>query len=115
MIRRPPRSTLFPYTTLFRSLMASALHQAGRSEESIRRNPDAFLRGPSPSFGTGGTAWAPDSLHFYGKAMATPIRFFLFEKTESQNSRGFLLRLRRLVISLAFPLRVLGAAGDCRR
>src|SRR5690242_21410730 len=26
MIRRPPRSTLFPYTTLFRSLM---LHQRG--------------------------------------------------------------------------------------
>src|SRR2546430_7359936 len=24
MIRRPPRSTLFPYTTLFRSLMAQA-------------------------------------------------------------------------------------------
>src|SRR5258708_21003522 len=25
MIRRPPRSTLFPYTTLFRSTMASVL------------------------------------------------------------------------------------------
>src|SRR5258708_10847552 len=25
MIRRPPRSTLFPYTTLFRSLLFSAL------------------------------------------------------------------------------------------
>src|SRR5256884_5618989 len=25
MIRRPPRSTLFPYTTLFRSLLATAL------------------------------------------------------------------------------------------
>src|SRR2546422_7325625 len=25
MIRRPPRSTLFPYTTLFRSLAAAAL------------------------------------------------------------------------------------------
>src|SRR5436190_9208253 len=25
MIRRPPRSTLFPYTTLFRSYLASAL------------------------------------------------------------------------------------------
>src|SRR5258708_30308685 len=25
MIRRPPRSTLFPYTTLFRSLLAEAL------------------------------------------------------------------------------------------
>src|SRR3712207_7483148 len=26
MIRRPPRSTLFPYTTLFRSVEGSALH-----------------------------------------------------------------------------------------
>src|SRR3712207_7563180 len=25
MIRRPPRSTLFPYTTLFRSLVASSI------------------------------------------------------------------------------------------
>src|SRR5438094_1770731 len=30
MIRRPPRSTLFPYTTLFRSLeIAARLHEAG--------------------------------------------------------------------------------------
>src|SRR2546426_1370717 len=28
MIRRPPRSTLFPYTTLFRSHVWSRLHQA---------------------------------------------------------------------------------------
>src|SRR5690348_17591880 len=27
MIRRPPRSTLFPYTTLFRSVAAVRLHQ----------------------------------------------------------------------------------------
>src|SRR2546427_7942491 len=27
MIRRPPRSTLFPYTTLFRSLLANAVSQ----------------------------------------------------------------------------------------
>src|SRR5260370_28413564 len=33
MIRRPPRSTLFPYTTLFRSL------RSARSLESISRNP----------------------------------------------------------------------------
>src|SRR3712207_7909509 len=36
MIRRPPRSTLFPYTTLFRSLHAGAHrlvggHRAGRA------------------------------------------------------------------------------------
>src|SRR2546422_4153309 len=29
MIRRPPRSTLFPYTTLFRSLLDSLLVQIG--------------------------------------------------------------------------------------
>src|SRR2546425_7782225 len=30
MIRRPPRSTLFPYTTLFRSLHARDVGQANR-------------------------------------------------------------------------------------
>src|SRR5688572_16914452 len=30
MIRRPPRSTLFPYTTLFRSLVAPEAHSAVR-------------------------------------------------------------------------------------
>src|SRR2546429_6000723 len=30
MIRRPPRSTLFPYTTLFRSNLAEALRYAGK-------------------------------------------------------------------------------------
>src|SRR5260370_30024817 len=30
MIRRPPRSTLFPYTTLFRSLLAAALYSDPR-------------------------------------------------------------------------------------
>src|SRR3712207_8766384 len=29
MIRRPPRSTLFPYTTLFRSELAAAVTAAG--------------------------------------------------------------------------------------
>src|SRR5256885_13104687 len=31
MIRRPPRSTLFPYTTLFRSLEAQRLHGAAQA------------------------------------------------------------------------------------
>src|SRR2546422_5971823 len=34
MIRRPPRSTLFPYTTLFRSVRA--LNDAGRSVRGSR-------------------------------------------------------------------------------
>src|SRR5438093_4615285 len=29
MLRRPPRSTLFPYTTLFRSILGFDLHEDG--------------------------------------------------------------------------------------
>src|SRR2546429_6459698 len=34
MIRRPPRSTLFPYTTLFRSVMHCDSRPLGRREDS---------------------------------------------------------------------------------
>src|SRR2546422_8034670 len=37
MIRRPPRSTLFPYTTLFRSVAGSGSGTGGRAELSERR------------------------------------------------------------------------------
>src|SRR3712207_7408440 len=36
MIRRPPRSTLFPYTTLFRSLAAVVDRHAGRPADLLR-------------------------------------------------------------------------------
>src|SRR2546430_5732168 len=35
MIRRPPRSTLFPYTTLFRSRQSRALRTARRGVELL--------------------------------------------------------------------------------
>ena len=35
MIRRPPRSTLFPYTTLFRSILADALSFADEDEPDL--------------------------------------------------------------------------------
>src|SRR2546430_5602669 len=37
MIRRPPRSTLFPYTTLFRSALAAAGHQPRVLRQHARR------------------------------------------------------------------------------
>src|SRR3712207_7038701 len=49
MIRRPPRSTLFPYTTLFRSTTRS------RGTSSCR-SPS---RGRRPACRTGGTAARP--------------------------------------------------------
>src|SRR3712207_6770542 len=41
MIRRPPRSTLFPYTTLFRSLLAQAVSVPiyGKLADSVGRKP----------------------------------------------------------------------------
>src|SRR3712207_8120858 len=36
MIRRPPRSTLFPYTTLFRSDRHARAERADRHAESLR-------------------------------------------------------------------------------
>src|SRR5256885_10685688 len=43
MIRRPPRSTLFPYTTLFRSL--HDLDEAGHRRRRGGLHEDAFLAG----------------------------------------------------------------------
>src|SRR5436309_7378326 len=37
MIRRPPRSTLFPYTTLFRSGEGAAEHLDGRRQRVVHR------------------------------------------------------------------------------
>src|SRR5260221_10788293 len=37
MIRRPPRSTLFPYTTLFRSNCAASPPNTALSSEFVRR------------------------------------------------------------------------------
>src|SRR3712207_7729783 len=36
MIRRPPRSTLFPYTTLFRSMCARTLSGDGVAQPHVR-------------------------------------------------------------------------------
>src|SRR5258705_5408884 len=39
MIRRPPRSTLFPYTTLFRSRRTSSTRPSGRPPERSTGGP----------------------------------------------------------------------------
>src|SRR5258705_2934495 len=53
MIRRPPRSTLFPYTTLFRSLPPArrALHAA----EEVSATVPALLRGEQGELSIGTT------------------------------------------------------------
>src|SRR5258706_6332099 len=44
MIRRPPRSTLFPYTTLFRSRSAECLQRVPRRSRLFRARPGALSR-----------------------------------------------------------------------
>src|SRR3712207_8215160 len=45
MIRRPPRSTLFPYTTLFRSCRARIPESRGREEERGESEASRFGHG----------------------------------------------------------------------
>src|SRR3712207_7120380 len=50
MIRRPPRSTLLPYTTLFRSPLRGALHQWGEGAviEVVEELADVLVHGDRP-------------------------------------------------------------------
>src|SRR3712207_7131865 len=50
MIRRPPRSTLFPYTTLFRS--PDSVGVLGIHPEPVVAHIDAPDQWPPPRFGT---------------------------------------------------------------
>src|SRR2546430_7778250 len=54
MIRRPPRSTLFPYTTLFRSSVGS--QGAARNVSTLRVGADRSWRSQEHS-ADGGVAW----------------------------------------------------------
>src|SRR2546421_10901234 len=51
MIRRPPRSTLFPYTTLFRSrrLVGASLRQRAAGGRAARHHAGALERARRPS------------------------------------------------------------------
>src|SRR5260370_39389307 len=51
MIRRPPRSTLFPYTTLFRSLPAWIQRARGRKRNGGNRVQRASAAVPCPAEG----------------------------------------------------------------
>src|SRR2546427_1541224 len=68
MIRRPPRSTLFPYTTLFRSADGGA---RGGGAAGAGRAARAQVRGGR---GSGGGRAAPGGRAFPGGGGAAPRR-----------------------------------------
>src|SRR2546429_3935274 len=56
MIRRPPRSTLFPYTTLFRSLAPDYTDVVPLAQALIAANPERIVWGtdwPHPNSASG--------------------------------------------------------------
>src|SRR5436190_19702187 len=54
MIRRPPRSTLFPYTTLFRSFTFYVPHRHVYGEQWIKFMKDGVNATPLPTVNTTG-------------------------------------------------------------
>src|SRR2546422_11034111 len=89
MIRRPPRSTLFPYTTLFRSLLQPTpgavgspgkyipIHVAAAQKSGIKRIGWYVGRAAGQTTQTGdslvnGSPPFPDTLDFVDSVLASP-------------------------------------------
>src|SRR3712207_7242576 len=85
MIRRPPRSTLFPYTTLFRSILSLAPNNERAHPGFVRRVMTAAL----PSGLVVGTATFTSYLVAYQGREATPARSE--EHTSELQSRQYLV------------------------
>src|SRR5256884_7753119 len=98
MIRRPPRSTLFPYTTLFRSIF-----QAAFPEEFIRMllqtRLEKVLRYPGLGFSAATFLWA--SLHVpmlwsqnpqwtFWRAVCAPWTIIDRKSTRLNSSHGYI-------------------------
>src|SRR3712207_7417674 len=87
MIRRPPRSTLFPYTTLFRSRF---VHDDHSRADPLHRPPD-----PTPQTGLHRHTWPPIGQGYvlpvpqYPHPMASGVRSE--EHTSELQSRQYLV------------------------
>src|SRR2546430_16605430 len=84
MIRRPPRSTLFPYTTLFRSFRrasAEARHSEVRGRSAVGENPGRRVRTGRRNRGRRGpgqgTAGVPRALRLEGVIRKASLVIFL--------------------------------------
>src|SRR2546422_7966069 len=96
MIRRPPRSTLFPYTTLFRSLpratpdpyrASPSLPSSCVAERGDRRLGARGARRPCASDGKDRKSTRLNSSHGY-----ISYAVFCLEKKTGMNDAGFYMR-----------------------
>src|SRR3712207_8494351 len=86
MIRRPPRSTLFPYTTLFRSLGTSAWYAPGAATAQM---VDAVVLDEKRVLAC--TAYLEGEFGIEGLYMGVPVKLRSEEHTSELQSRQYLV------------------------
>src|SRR5258708_28617206 len=98
MIRRPPRSTLFPYTTLFRSAALRGGRRGGSGIDFDSRDGDvgeiegagsgAGRGGGRRGGGSGGSGWADrKSTRLNSSHQIISYAVFFFKKKKKNESR----------------------------
>src|SRR3712207_7339313 len=99
MIRRPPRSTLFPYTTLFRSVAAAARGGVRAVGAERRHGRRSLLRARRRSLHLGGVGGRP--LHpLRGEAVARRPAAGMGQPPESEEHKAELPARQYLVCRL---------------
>src|SRR3712207_7185177 len=92
MIRRPPRSTLFPYTTLFRSqtakLVAQMADTQGISFLRTLRPSTPVIYGPDEDFPIGGSRRSEEHTSELQSRQYLVCRLLLEKKKETQRTRA---------------------------
>src|SRR5690242_21064711 len=98
MLRRPPRSTLFPYTTLFRS-GALAL-TAGSLRADLAAGSSSFLRSREL-----GASIDRKSTRLNSSHMSISYAVFCLKKKKTQGHQTLATVSQRQPVSSALPLR----------
>src|ERR1043165_2634236 len=95
MIRRPPRSTLFPYTTLFRSTYEGVAAEARSDEHGALPNPreDAMLH--AATFWADGTHTFEDIARAVGHEFDRAPSGELWRPSRVMKKHGLMLLLKR--------------------
>src|SRR2546429_237852 len=88
MIRRPPRSTLFPYTTLFRSLEMGLLRLINASRLAPLEELLAELKSGAPGGTSSGTARRSEEHTSELQSRLHLVCRLLLEKKKNQRSRN---------------------------
>src|SRR2546425_7956037 len=98
MIRRPPRSTLFPYTTLFRSVVIAQCNRDAAHHRAVGRSPR--VEGQPAGFERLGTALDEPQGTLCRETDAAPVPLHPFHPARSEEHTSELQSLAYLVCRL---------------